>query len=130
MPRTADPKFIDQIRALGAKGYTQVQIAQQLKTNQPRISYLMKAYGIERPHYGAARRSTIAVASGQQRVHVQIFERGKLVFTELNASVEDMEAITEAMRGARERAIKKLEEQAADEAKYQVVLADKETEAA
>lgn len=111
MPRKVDPELVEEIRALGAKGYTQMEIAEKLKTNQPRISYLMKAYGIPKADYGVQQRNRIYAASGGIRVAVQVWGGDHILKTELNATPDQLRAVADYVEALHDQAVDMLQKQ-------------------
>jgi transcriptional regulator len=105
MPRKLDPAFIEEVRALAAKGYSQTQIASKLRTNQPRISYIMRHHTIPTENYATVRRHVLTAAAIDMRIHVHVTSGdGKTTMKEVHdGTPEQLEAIAAYVRGVREQ---------------------------
>lgn len=106
MPRLLDPAFVEQVRDLGLKGYSQTQIAKMLNTNQPRISYIMKRHNIPLEHYGTRRRNAVATAGRGLHVYVCIMVNGtnKVIREQDHVTPDQLRALATYAEGLDEHA--------------------------
>jgi hypothetical protein len=104
MPRKLDPAFLDEVRTLATKGYNQTQIAKKLRTNQPRISYIMRKHAIPTEDYAATRKRVLGQGAGAVRVYVFIEMDGKTLKEQRDATPEQLHALATYLEGLQEQA--------------------------